>query len=753
MGAIYVQKDGQQYGPLTRDELQPYLDAGVLSVEDWAVEEGGAEWVPLGNLLRATVPAEDVAVIPEAFREQTEIKVDLETGAEPVPGAMADVSSGRKKIAVAVIVLGMLGGGTALGFYFTQDTHPESPPPPGKPSSLADLLKTTVGDSSLQSEELPPLELPATRPVPLPLTVNAGGDFQKAAEAAKAGHPVDAFHLAVRLHEGWGGALHASQAVTNAELSEANNNGPAAAKIFLGFLYMNSRTPPAKLANVPKLFTEKIEKAAKAEAARPDPYAHYVLGLRELPTRGYRGDLPRALHHFAAAGRAGFPPALYQLGQLHLRGMGVPRNPRKATEYFAAAGQAGHTEALRLLGLMYLRGDGLVPNPAESVRLTEAAARIGNPSAQFGMAVLLDQGKITDANQTAACQWFMLAAMTQPTAGQHVLRLKNQLKEEEFQTAVDLAKAINPDVAVPYNFPTPPGIAKPAVSNLGQPVDAPESPVPDNPSIIALKGLLVAMGKRDSAALWAAMPVEYQADANAVAKLAGQRLNPAMHAALVNVLRHSKTLFADQKEFLKPVLEQQDDVLPDEALQKLPLLVDAILASPLADAEWLAEPELGKLFEGQLLQHLIEGAAPFEAGDQLEILSPDLMEATVRQLDGNATAASLQVTLGEREETWAMQKVDGKWVPAELAKAWPEWLAAAREALKAPADGGVGVQEQVIIMLGALEGILKSLNAAQTQDEFNERFMGLLELLPEEVPGDEFEPAPNPLPPLPPEGN
>ena len=95
-----------------------------------------------------------------------------------------------------------------------------------------------------------------------------------------------------------------------------------------------------------------------------------------------------------------------------------------------------------------------------------------------------------------------------------------------------------------------------------------------------------------------------------------------------------------------------------------------------------------------------------------------------------------------------MQKVYGKWVPAELAKAWPEWLTAAREALKTPAEGGVDVlQEQVIIMLGALEGILRSLNAAQTQDEFNERFMGLLELLPEEVPGDEFEPAPNPLPP------
>ena len=474
MGAIYVQRDGQQYGPLTRDGLQPYLDAGVLSVEDWAVEEGGTEWVPLGSLLQTAAVAEEVAVIPEVFREQSEIEVNLQVDA--VPGAMADVSAGRKKIAVAVLALGLLGGGSALGFYLTTDSLVVTPPEPVNSTVLADILKESIGPSTPPPDALPPLELPDVRSVPLPLQVGGAAEFQKTADAAKAGDPVGAFHLAVRLHEGWGTAPQYSQSVTNAEISEAAVNAPAAAKIFLGYLYMNGRTSSAKMAKVPELFEEEIVKAVQIEAKRPDPYAHYVLGLRELPSRGYRGDLPRVLHHFAAAGRSNFPPAFYQLGNLHLRGIGVPRNPQKAAEYFAIAAQAGHADALRLLALMYLRGDGLKQNPKESLRLTEAAARIGNTEAQFNMAIALDQGKVTDANQTVACQWFMLAATARPVFGQHVMRLKNQLSPEQFQTAADLARAINPDVIVPVTIPVPPGITKPAESGLAPPKVEPKLP-------------------------------------------------------------------------------------------------------------------------------------------------------------------------------------------------------------------------------------------------------------------------------------
>ena len=59
MGSFFVQHDGQQFGPLTREELQRYYDEGALDANDWAIQEGGAEWEPLGGLV------ETVAVIPK----------------------------------------------------------------------------------------------------------------------------------------------------------------------------------------------------------------------------------------------------------------------------------------------------------------------------------------------------------------------------------------------------------------------------------------------------------------------------------------------------------------------------------------------------------------------------------------------------------------------------------------------------------------------------------------------------------------
>ncbi|MGY8651494.1 MAG: GYF domain-containing protein, partial [Verrucomicrobiia bacterium] len=52
MAAYYIQKDGGHFGPLSRDELQQYIAANVLTVEDWALEEGQTAWVPLGTYVQ-----------------------------------------------------------------------------------------------------------------------------------------------------------------------------------------------------------------------------------------------------------------------------------------------------------------------------------------------------------------------------------------------------------------------------------------------------------------------------------------------------------------------------------------------------------------------------------------------------------------------------------------------------------------------------------------------------------------------------
>ena len=92
MGLYFVQHEGQQYGPLSREKLQQYFDEGALVADDWAIEEGGAEWVPLSGLV------EVAAVVPAQFREAPEIEVQIETA----PESAASDFSAQPEIVVQV---------------------------------------------------------------------------------------------------------------------------------------------------------------------------------------------------------------------------------------------------------------------------------------------------------------------------------------------------------------------------------------------------------------------------------------------------------------------------------------------------------------------------------------------------------------------------------------------------------------------------------------------------------------------------
>ncbi|SVE12061.1 uncharacterized protein METZ01_LOCUS464915, partial [marine metagenome] len=47
---IHVNKNGQQYGPYSVEELRAYLTQGSLSVEDYAWYEGLPSWVQINQI-------------------------------------------------------------------------------------------------------------------------------------------------------------------------------------------------------------------------------------------------------------------------------------------------------------------------------------------------------------------------------------------------------------------------------------------------------------------------------------------------------------------------------------------------------------------------------------------------------------------------------------------------------------------------------------------------------------------------------
>ena len=48
---VYISRDGQQMGPYTLEQVQGYLNQGVLLPDDLAHHEGLKDWIPLSQLM------------------------------------------------------------------------------------------------------------------------------------------------------------------------------------------------------------------------------------------------------------------------------------------------------------------------------------------------------------------------------------------------------------------------------------------------------------------------------------------------------------------------------------------------------------------------------------------------------------------------------------------------------------------------------------------------------------------------------
>ncbi|MBV9464417.1 MAG: DUF4339 domain-containing protein [Verrucomicrobiae bacterium] len=88
---IYVQKDGQQLGPFEVDQLHEQLQSGAISPEDYAWQEGLAEWMVLQDLL-AALQAAAAAADPAAGEGAAQ-----ETGEKPLRAfALSHLRAGKE---------------------------------------------------------------------------------------------------------------------------------------------------------------------------------------------------------------------------------------------------------------------------------------------------------------------------------------------------------------------------------------------------------------------------------------------------------------------------------------------------------------------------------------------------------------------------------------------------------------------------------------------------------------------------------
>ena len=229
----------------------------------------------------------------------------------------------------------------------------------------------------------------------------------------------------------------------------------------------------------------------------------------------------------------------------------------------------------------------------------------------------------------------------------------------------------------------------------------------------------LASGKTD--AVWAALPPGYQDDITELVQGFGNGMDPSLWRQIQGAIEKVHTVLDTKGDFITNIPALQG--MPDSERFTTAIPQVAVLLKTIIDYTKL---DAIKAFDGQ---KFFSGPAStlMNQIDVLSKVSPEgvsvtwLKGMTVETVssEGEITVLRLTDSNGDSEPPVEFVKVDGHWVPADMANDWDTTVAAAREGLQ----GLPETLQQNAPMIGMFSQMiiagLDPLAAAEDQEQFN----------------------------------
>jgi len=211
-----------------------------------------------------------------------------------------------------------------------------------------------------------------------------------------------------------------------------------------------------------------------------------------------------------------------------------------------------------------------------------------------------------------------------------------------------------------------------------------EVEIPDAPDA-AIETIAKEMMNGNGGILWRAMPASYQADVNAIAQLAGAKVDAELYNKSFSLVGRLAEVADKQKEFIlntKLGGEQPAEEIAkiDAAWPSIIGFVKTIASSSISSSEGLQSFD-GQAFCDQTVSALVvfskDLAALSDEPDPLQFGSVKLLEST------ETTAVLEMASPDGTVETEEFTKVENRWVPTEMASEWTTQMAEAKAQLEA----------------------------------------------------------------------
>lgn len=263
------------------------------------------------------------------------------------------------------------------------------------------------------------------------------------------------------------------------------------------------------------------------------------------------------------------------------------------------------------------------------------------------------------------------------------------------------------------------------------------APKPAATADAAVMQVVDALNDNNAAGPWDMLPASYQGELTAVKNEFAAKMDADIWNGAGGLMKKLHSVLKDQKELLlaSPMMEgvpMKEDVSAN--YDQLVAILGTLCESELTTLEGLQSMDIGEYLRSTGSE-LMKAASEIEVSEDSSkpmgmnhmVKMPGKMLSTQAELvSEEGDSAVVKITAeGEEPVEVTFVKVEGKWVPEDLAEEFPEMIAELRQGLsemEIPPEAKAQVQ-MGLTMIG---GVLDQIAAAKTQEELQGALMGLM---------------------------
>ncbi len=252
---------------------------------------------------------------------------------------------------------------------------------------------------------------------------------------------------------------------------------------------------------------------------------------------------------------------------------------------------------------------------------------------------------------------------------------------------------------------------------------APVHAIPDSPDG-TMQHVAATLANGQPEVLWQALPASYRSDVTELTRAFAEKVDPQLYDRSLAVARRAVEVLQAKQDM---ILASETVAMSGADRERLENWMESVLgmARTFLSSEITTVEGLAALDWQQYLA--TTGASLMEQAGKVRLEdgeSPmaDLRTLQVEVLESAGDTAKLRLTIkGEEPEEVEMTRVEGRWVPAEMAEDWPEMVAEARENLaEMTPEKMQEVKGQALIGLAMAEGMIEQVAAVETSEEFDQ---------------------------------